>query len=114
MHSDSKDKDYTAYLKYDKEQGKATLTTKKVIGKCGCGGDIVQKEGSYGTYYKCDSCDLTINGTYLDKKFTYKEVVILFNNGKVKGNFISKQNKAFFANIHIDNNNKLKLIFDKK
>lgn len=114
MHSDSKDKDYTAYLKYDKEQGKAILTTKKVIGKCGCGGDIVQKEGNYGTYYKCDSCDLTINGTYLDKKFTYKEVVILFNNGKVKGNFISKQNKAFFANIHIDNNNKLKLIFDKK
>ena len=121
MHSETKNKDYKARLKFDKEQNKVVLdfgvdnaSVADVEIKCGlCQngvGKVLKKVGQYGVYYKCENCGAIIPETYLGHKFSREDIEDLFMGDSIKGRFISKKKKYFEASVHIENG-KLKMEF---
>lgn len=115
MYSDSKQKAYEAYLKYDKEQGNITMEFKgpELVGQClKCGKNIYKYKGQYGEYVKCEGCGETMSAQYAGKKFTDEEIKFLLAGGTIKGKFKSKAGKTFSASIW-KNGNKFEMEFDK-
>ena len=121
MHSETKNKDYKARLRFDKEQNKVVLDfgagnafAEEVGIKCGlCQngvGKVLKKVGQYGVYYKCENCGAIIPETYLGHKFSREDIEDLFMGDCIKGRFISKKKKYFEASVHIENG-KLKMEF---
>ncbi len=134
MHSEAKNKDYKARLKYDKEQekvimcfgdsvaskGNANGTVNSanseaeqvtVCGLCESGeGKVWKRVGQYGAYYKCDKCGAIVSETYCGNRFSKEDIEDLFAGDIVKGKFVSKRKKPFIANVHMEDG-KLKMEF---
>ena len=137
MHSEAKNKDYKARLKFDKKQSKIVMQFDSVSNSsqtnvangtstdnkgaedsgimCGCckdgKGKVWKRAGQYGTYYKCDKCGATVSESYCGNVFSKEDIEDLYMGDVVKGKFISKRKKPFIANVHLEDG-KLKMEFE--
>ncbi len=75
----------------------------KIIGKCGCGGNIIE----FSKGYKCNKCGAIIWKEFSKKKLSVKAVVDLLNKKSVKLTGLkSKAGNKYDAVIHYDFNAK--------
>lgn len=108
MHSETKNKDFEARLKFDKEERKVVMEFEdnkpKYFCDCKGGGSFNKLSSKYGDYVKCDKCSKTLPLSYLGRRFTDQEAKTLLNGYQVKGIFKSKAGKKFKAMVWFADN----------
>ena len=97
----------------DEEESKQRKGPTATGATCGCGGEVRLYEGKYGEYYQCEECKKRISALYSGHRFTDDEVSALLKGGTLKGlSFVSKRTgKPFTADIHLNEEGKLELVF---
>ena len=75
-----------------------TASTKEVIGKCSCGGDIVETPKTY----KCEKCGKYTFKTIFGKKLTQKQALALLQDKQIEVKGLkSKKSKKFNAKVSL-------------
>lgn len=118
FHSKAKDKDYTTYLKCDKDTGKVEYvfdpSEKEVSLSCPCcGTKLHMHNGKYGKYLACPNHDFRLSMSVCGHEFTVDEIADMIGGATLHvDNFVSKAGREFGADIAYDPaEKKLKLMF---
>lgn len=94
--NDNKLKSTLDVINEKKEQGGLSVC------QCNCGGEIKLLKGSYGDYFKCMSCGLTISNQF---KFSLEELKNMLNGGHSKSkNWISQSGRKLQSSFVIVDN----------